>query len=667
MRTPIPDLSAETLAQRYALLCDSTRPEPDEQMLAYSVERGLQTLDQLLSKDLRKLARQGAPDDFADIHQALLSELERLREFCAFPALAQKFVVAFGGGFSAGKSSLINGVLGQKLLVTEVDPTTSLPTYLLHGEANEVSALNLFGHRIRLSEEAFLSLTHDEASRYGSHISRLLRAAFITRREFAWPHLALIDTPGYSKDDSDAHSERTDEHIARTQLNAAQAVVWVIDARQGCITEDDLGFLSGLRRDIPLFIALSRADQKPEAEIPKIENVIRTALTQRRISVAGIAAFSPRKPRAWPLQPLLKQLQTWNNQAAKRLQLNHSFETGFAKYDEFLAQEQTQAQDELNHLNRIAALSDDNDTETAASHLITRAKKRLQTIKTQGEQLETLWQTFCTQLSTLGKEVGIHVPPHGVLRRKAVPPPPPPPAVPRQPQPGDILCAGNGFPELVVLPGGRFLMGGTKYSDEKPVHAVQVNSFAIGKYPITQGQWKKVMGNNPSHFSGGGDQCPVENVSWDDAQAFIKKLNQQTGHTYRLPSEAEWEYACRAGSTGQWCFGDDESELQHYAWYKDNSNGKTHPVGEKKPTAFGLYDMHGNVWEWCEDRWHSDYNGAPSDGRAWVEGGNKKDKRVMRGGSSGNDSNGSRAAIRTSNSPVNRFLSIGFRVARTAP
>lgn len=714
--TTTPHLAPEALAQRYALLCESTRPEPDERMLAYSVEQGLQALDKLLSGDLRTLARQGAPDDFADIHQALLRELERLREFCAFPALANKLVVAFGGGFSAGKSSLINALLGQKLLVTEVDPTTSLPTYLLHGSSNQVSALNLFGHRVALSEEAFLSLTHDEALLYGSHISRLLRAAFITRTDFAWPNLALIDTPGYSKDQSNGqtgtHSERTDEHIARAQLNAAQAVVWVIDARQGCITEDDLAFLGSLQRSIPLFIAISRADQKPEAEIPGILSVIAAALKGRNIPVVGMAAFSARKPRAWPLEPLLKQFKQWNEQASQP-QLAHSFEAGFARYDQFLAQQHTEAQDELNRLNRILALSDHREAQAEATHLKARAQTRLQALKTQGEQLETLWQSFGTQLAGLGKQVGMALPAHGVLRPVVVPVPPtaqPAPVKqaaaapsgsantdkpkdllgtlvvgavlgglalwegvkksaeksPQSSQPGDILCAGSGFPELVVLPGGRFQMGSTQYSDEQPVHTVNVASFALGKYPVTQGQWKQVMGNNPSFCSNGGDRCPVENVSWDDAQAFIQKLNQQTGHTYRLPSEAEWEYACRAGSTGQWCFGDDESQLTHYAWYDNNSGGKTHPVGEKKANAFGLHDMHGNVWEWCEDKWSGNYHGAPSDGRAWVDGGGVA--RVTRGGTCYRLARVTRAAYRNKDLPDSRSHNYyGFRVARTVP
>ena len=632
-------------------------------------------------------------------------------------------MVAFGGGFSAGKSSLINALLGHKLLVTEVDPTTSLPTYLLHDSSNQVSALNLFGHRVALSEEAFLSLTHDEALLYGSHISRLLRAAFITRSDFAWPNLALIDTPGYSKDQSTAHSERTDEHIARAQLNAAQAVVWVIDARQGCITEDDLAFLGSLRRDIPLFIAISRADQKPEAEVPGILKVIGAALKDRSIPVVGMAAFSARKPRAWPLEPLLQQFKQWNDQA-KPPCLAHSFQAGFARYDQFLAAQQAQAQDELNRLNRILALSDGREALAEATHLKERTQTRLQALKAQGEQLETQWQAFGTQLQALGQQVGMALPQQGVLRpvvaiaaqaapaasvvkRKQTQRGPQPDAThlkariqthftdlkkeskriqsraegllaaldamslrhasQRGPQPGDILCAGAGYPELVLLPGGSFQMGSTESSREQPIHTVHVPRFAIGKYPVTQAEWKKVMGNynNPSRFTG-DDRHPVEHVSWDDAQGFIQKLNRLTGHTHRLPSEAEWEYACRAGSNGRWCFGDDESQLEQHAWYDGNSGRQTHPVGQKKPNAWGLYDMHGNVWEWCEDRWHGNYQGAPSDGRAWVEGGSA-DARVLRGGSWLNEARISRSALRFNDAPYIAFNHYGFRVARTAP
>ena len=133
----------------------------------------------------------------------------------------------------------------------------------------------------------------------------------------------------------------------------------------------------------------------------------------------------------------------------------------------------------------------------------------------------------------------------------------------------------------------------------------------MGRYEVTQAQWQAVMGNNPSNFKG-CDQCPVETVSWDDAQEFIRKLNAQNdGYKYRLPSEAEWEYACRAGTTGDYA-----GNLDEMAWYGKNSGGKTHSVGQKQANGLGLYDMHGNVWEWVEDRYHHNYNRAPTDGSA---------------------------------------------------
>jgi len=154
--------------------------------------------------------------------------------------------------------------------------------------------------------------------------------------------------------------------------------------------------------------------------------------------------------------------------------------------------------------------------------------------------------------------------------------------------------------EMVSLPAGQFLMGSSESDYGKPQHQVKVNSFAIGKYPVTQAQYQAVMGNNPSHFKN-NPQNPVEQVSWDDAQAFCQKLSEITGKNYRLPTNSEWEYACRAGTTTTYYFGDDASELEDYGWYKKNSNDTTHIVGQKKPNGWGLYDMHGNVCEWCAD------------------------------------------------------------------
>jgi formylglycine-generating enzyme required for sulfatase activity len=221
--------------------------------------------------------------------------------------------------------------------------------------------------------------------------------------------------------------------------------------------------------------------------------------------------------------------------------------------------------------------------------------------------------------------------------------------------------------EMVSLPAGKFLMGSSERDNEKPPHQVKVNSFAIGKYPITQAQYQAVMGNNPSRFKN-NPQNPVESVSWDDAQAFCQKLSQITGKTYRLPTEAEWEYACRAGTTTRYYFGDNDNQLGDYAWGRENSNRTTHPVGQKKPNGWGLYDMSGNVWEWCEDDWHDSYAGAPDDGTAWIDNDNRSQSgKCLRGGSWLNFPCFCRSAIRGRDYPVNHYSNSGFRVACVSP
>lgn len=229
--------------------------------------------------------------------------------------------------------------------------------------------------------------------------------------------------------------------------------------------------------------------------------------------------------------------------------------------------------------------------------------------------------------------------------------------------------------EFIRIPSGDFMMGSNEYNNEQQIHKVNIgNPFYLGKYPVTQKQWVAVMGNNPSYFK--GDDLPVESVSWEDVQKFIKRLNKREGtDNYRLPSEAEWEYACRAGTTTRYYFGDDESKLGDYAWYsgystyeewnknKDKiSKEGTHPVGQKKSNPWGLYDMHGNVWEWVQDKYHGDYEGASSDGSAWEDG--DSSNRVLRGGSWDYDARGCRSAFRNGGDPDDRGYDVGFRLLR---
>ena len=198
-------------------------------------------------------------------------------------------------------------------------------------------------------------------------------------------------------------------------------------------------------------------------------------------------------------------------------------------------------------------------------------------------------------------------------------------------------------------------------NDEGPQHRVRITKpFYLGTHKVTQEQWEAVMGGNPSCFK--GPRHPVDSVSWDDCQAFISKLNRKfaaSGDTFSLPTEAQWEYACRAGSTSRFCFGDNESGLGDYAWYSRNSGGETHPVGEKEPNAWGLYDVYGDVWEWCAD-WFGGYGNSPI---ADPTGPPDALNRVGRGGGWFHDARDCRSGRRGNIVPGRRDNFLGLRVA----
>lgn len=221
--------------------------------------------------------------------------------------------------------------------------------------------------------------------------------------------------------------------------------------------------------------------------------------------------------------------------------------------------------------------------------------------------------------------------------------------------------------EFVFVKGGCFDMGdvfGDGYKNEKPVHQVCVDDFFIGKYVVTQKQWRTITGNNPSFFKSCGENCPIEQVSSGEVQEYVRILNQRSGRNYRLPTEAEWEFSARSGGKKEkWAGTNDQSELGGYAWYSANSGSETHPVGLKKPNGLGLYDMTGNVWEWVADWYDEEYygNGPKDNPRGPTHG----SLRVGRGGGWRGEPRLVRASSRGSLDPDSRSRNIGFRLALT--
>ncbi len=217
---------------------------------------------------------------------------------------------------------------------------------------------------------------------------------------------------------------------------------------------------------------------------------------------------------------------------------------------------------------------------------------------------------------------------------------------------------------MVEVPGGTYMMGVRPGDDKKQGHWVKVEPFLIGRYEVTQREYEAVIGKNPSFFKS-DPSLPVEQVSWADAQEFIKELNASVSEeVYRLPAEAEWEYICLAASKNEYGFSKAEDQLAQYAWYEANSQGNTHLVGQLKPNPWGLYDIHGNVWEWVQD-WHGDF---PAGAATTPEGQTKVQFRILRGGGYDSPDGNCRSHNRRSYSPVNaRAKSVGFRLAATIP
>lgn len=243
-------------------------------------------------------------------------------------------------------------------------------------------------------------------------------------------------------------------------------------------------------------------------------------------------------------------------------------------------------------------------------------------------------------------------------------------------QKGEDVDNGQECADILVVAGiqfrkalaGRFMLGSPnseqdRYDDEgRRIRVVIPEDFWIGIYPVTQAQWHAVMGANPSKFVG-KEHLPVENVSWNDCKEFIEKLNASGEGTFRLPTEAEWEYACRGGSNTRFYWGDDPeyADIDAFAWHDDNSGETTQPVGQKKPNSWGLYDMCGNVWEWCEDDWHESHSGAPRDGSARINS-PRSVARVVRGGSWNSNAKNCRSSARLIDDANHRVSVTGLRL-----
>lgn len=403
------DLTEEQIAERYRLLCaandlQSQQPEP--------LKEALYQLNKLIQNNLIELSRSNPPSDITRILASLNEELHRFGLFCEFPHLATKSVVGFGGGFSAGKSSLINRLINRKYLAVQVDPTTSMPAYVLHDKDEKIQAINLHDNLIELTSTQLSSLTHEEKHLYGSQIGSLLQAAYISLPDFSWHNLAFLDTPGYSKPDDDGCNEKTDADKAELQLKSANYIIWAVSLEHGTIPEADIQFLAKLNSDIPKCIVITHADKRLPEDVIAIEALIRQTLQERGIPFTTIIPFSRKKKSEFSLQPLLTQFDEWNKKS-RAVQFAQNFKRLFIDYRTHFNKRRSEEAKRLNILNKVVALIDDESTSKEADILRRHAQGELTKIESSSKDLSEIEEIFFTLLKQIGDEVNIELPePH---------------------------------------------------------------------------------------------------------------------------------------------------------------------------------------------------------------------------------------------------------------
>ncbi|WP_282176204.1 dynamin family protein [Vibrio nereis] len=399
------ELSHEELKNRYDLLCRASQPNSS---MKPELQKELSQLESLIRNDLVELTRQGCPDNITDILRSFDHELTRFRQFCEFPDLATKSIVGVGGGFSAGKSTFINKLIGKKCLAVEIDPTTSMPAYVLKGDQESIKALNMYDCAIDLAADELSNLTHEEKDLYGSQVGVLLKSAFVSLPDFKWANLAILDTPGYSKPEDSNWNANTDEDLARGQLNTADYIVWAVQADSGSISEQDIKFLSTLNKDIPKLVILTRAELRKK-DIESITTLVETTLGNRGIAVTDVVPFSRKAKANFPIKKIIEQLELWNQQKNPIL-FAQNFKRLFIAYQSFIEEEKRSTYVRMDKINKILTMSEDAQTTEAANVLFVKVTQELDTLSSISEAYDELNHSFFKQLKQVGDMAGVPLP-----------------------------------------------------------------------------------------------------------------------------------------------------------------------------------------------------------------------------------------------------------------
>lgn len=418
----------EKLVGNFELLCNIIRQNTDTGQLKVDLSK----IEEIINKKIPDTLKKNAPEDFYELYTDFKSEYEKFRDFILYDKLIGKNIIALGGGFSSGKSSFLNALMGKRVLPADIDPSTSVPTYIVRGEKHEVLGINVFDTKVQLQPRDIKKIAHgfgeledddDEKVTDAVTLGHVLENIFFSTPLHKYDNIAFLDTPGYSKPDSEKYSAKTDEQIARGQLNSSNYILWFVQADAGTITEEDIKFIKTLREDIPKLIIVNKADKKNVTDLKDIIAKIRSTLDLKGIRYLDVFAFTSKIDQIEDDELLKfieigkkkieKQIDTWNNQVYES-NFARNFKILFVRCKAFYEDEIDEESRKLTRLNtsitKLSAEDIDPEILEPLQLLVKDAQKNVNELKDISKKLKELQNEFFTEIKFISDVVGIAMP-----------------------------------------------------------------------------------------------------------------------------------------------------------------------------------------------------------------------------------------------------------------
>lgn len=418
----------EKLLKNFNLLCAIIRQNTSENQMKADITK----IEKLINDKIPDTLKKNAPEDFYELYTDFKSEYEKFRDFILYDKLIGKNIVALGGGFSSGKSSFLNALMGKSVLPSDIDPSTSVPTYIVRGEKHEVMGINVFDTKVQMQPGDIKKIAHgfgevedddDEKVTDAVTLGHVLENIFFSTPLHKYENIALLDTPGYSKPDSEKYSAKTDEQISRGQLNSSNYILWFVQADAGTITEEDIKFIKTLRDGIPMLIILNKADKKNLADLKEIIAKIKSTLDVKGVRYVDVFAFTSKieqieddSLKAFIEEDagrIRQQIETWNSQVYES-NFARNFKKLFVRCKDFYEDEINEESRKLTRLNTSITKLEAEDIDTEILEplqlMVKEAQKNVNELKNISKKLKELQDEFFTEIKFISDIVNIDMP-----------------------------------------------------------------------------------------------------------------------------------------------------------------------------------------------------------------------------------------------------------------